>query len=98
MTTGSVADGQPYYDQLVEANNCTGSPDSLHCLKDVPFDAFMATVNKTRNVFSFSSINNIWRPRVDGDLIVQDPLISVHEKSFAKVSYIFTKAVYQSTE
>jgi hypothetical protein len=52
----------------------------------------MATVNNTRNIFSFSSANNIWRPRVDGDVIVQDPFISVNEKLFAKVIYILTNS------
>ncbi|KAJ7266555.1 carotenoid ester lipase precursor [Mycena rebaudengoi] len=88
ITTGSVADGQLYYDQLVAANNCSGTPDSLQCLKSVPFDSFMATVNNTRNIFSFSSANNIWRPRVDGDVIVQDPFISVNEKLFAKIPLV----------
>ncbi|KAJ7266558.1 carotenoid ester lipase [Mycena rebaudengoi] len=88
ITTGSVADGQPHYDQLVAANNCSEAPDSLQCLKSVPFDSFMATVNNTRNIFSFSSANNIWRPRVDGDVIVQDPFISVNEKLFAKIPLV----------
>ncbi|KAJ6617668.1 carotenoid ester lipase precursor [Mycena sp. CBHHK59/15] len=85
ISTGSVADGQPYYDELVTANNCIGSRDTLDCLKRVPFDSFMATVNNTINLFSYSSIANIWRPRVDGDVIVQDPLISVSEGLYAKI-------------
>ncbi|KAJ7266843.1 sterol esterase [Mycena rebaudengoi] len=85
ITTGSVADGQPYYDELVVANNCTGSTDSLDCLKRVPFDSFMATVNNTIDEFAYSSAAIIWRPRVDGDVIVQNPLISVSETSFAKI-------------
>ncbi|KAF7335491.1 Carboxylic ester hydrolase [Mycena venus] len=46
-STGSVADGQPYYDGLVAANNCTGSKDTLECLRRVPLDAFKATVDET---------------------------------------------------
>ncbi|KAJ7199617.1 carotenoid ester lipase precursor [Mycena pura] len=84
-TTGSVADGQPYYDELVAANNCTGQKDSLNCLRHIPLDAFKATVDKTPNVFSFSSVQNVWRPRIDGDIIVQNPLISVSEGLYAKI-------------
>ncbi|KAJ7278206.1 Alpha/Beta hydrolase protein [Mycena rebaudengoi] len=84
----TIADGQPFYDELVVANNCTGSRHSLQCLKNVPFDSFMATVNKTRNLFSFTSGNNAWRPRLDGDVIVQDPLISVSDGSFAKIPIV----------
>ncbi|KAJ7471024.1 sterol esterase [Mycena latifolia] len=85
FTTGTVADGQPHYDGLVAANNCTHAADTLACLKRVPFDMFMATVNHTTNRFSYSSVQNIWRPRVDEDVIVQNPLVSVAKGHYAKV-------------
>ncbi|KAJ7278212.1 sterol esterase, partial [Mycena rebaudengoi] len=72
FTVPTVADGQPFYDELVAANNCTGSRDSLQCLKNVPFD----------------SGNHAWRPRLDGDIIVQDPMISVSDGSFAKIPIV----------
>ncbi|KAJ7623916.1 Alpha/Beta hydrolase protein, partial [Mycena polygramma] len=76
ITTGTVAD---VYDGLVAANNCTGSTDTLDCLRRVPFDTFMATVDNTTNFFSYSSVQFIWRPRVDGEVVVQDTLISILE-------------------
>ncbi|KAJ7278204.1 sterol esterase [Mycena rebaudengoi] len=88
ITSASVADGQGVYDQLVAANNCTGSSDSLDCLKRVPFDSFMATVNHTSDEFAYSSAQLTWRPRIDGDVVVQDPLISVSEKAFADIPII----------
>ncbi|KAJ7223905.1 Alpha/Beta hydrolase protein [Mycena haematopus] len=88
ISTGSVTDGQPHYNGLVAANNCTGSSDTLDCLRQVPFDVLMATVNDTTSVFSYSSMQNIWRPRVDGDVVVQDPLISVSQGLYAKVPII----------
>ncbi|KAJ7729914.1 Alpha/Beta hydrolase protein [Mycena metata] len=88
VTTGSVADGQPHYDKLILANNCTGSSDTLECLRRVPFDSFMATVNHTTNLFSFSSLQNIWRPRVDGDVLVHNPLVSVSKGLYAKVPFM----------
>ncbi|KAJ7732372.1 sterol esterase [Mycena maculata] len=81
----SVADGQLYYDELVEANNCTAAPDTLDCLRHVPYDAFLATVNKTPDLFSYHSLSLVWRPRVDGDVIVQNPPTSVAEGTFAKI-------------
>jgi hypothetical protein len=85
VSTGSVADGQPYYDELVAANNCTGSKDTLDCLRHIPLDAFKATVDETPNIFSFSSLQNVWRPRVDGDIIVRNPLVSVSKGLYAQV-------------
>ncbi|KAJ7166861.1 sterol esterase [Mycena filopes] len=87
-TTGSLADGQPHYDELIAANNCTQAKDTLECLRKAPFDTFMASVNHTTNVFSFSSAQNIWRPRVDGEIVVQNPLLSVLEGRYAKVPII----------
>ncbi|KAJ7315412.1 Alpha/Beta hydrolase protein [Mycena albidolilacea] len=85
VSTGSVADGQPYYDELVAANNCTGSKDTLDCLRHIPLDAFKATVDETPNIFSFSSVQNVWRPRVDGDIIVRNPLVSVSKGLYAQI-------------
>ncbi|KAJ7623847.1 carotenoid ester lipase precursor [Mycena polygramma] len=85
ITTGSIADGQSHYDSLVAANNCTQAPDTLACLRTIPLPAFTQTVDNTTNLFSFSSVQNIWRPRVDGDVIVQDPLVSVARGQFAKI-------------
>ncbi|KAJ6543595.1 sterol esterase [Mycena vulgaris] len=85
FTTGTVADGQPDYDGLVTANNCTGAADTLECLRRVPFEVFMASVNQTTNFFSFSSVQNIWRPRVDGDVVVHNPLVSVAKGLYAKI-------------
>ncbi|KAJ6468622.1 sterol esterase [Mycena vitilis] len=85
ITTGSIADGQSHYDNLVAANNCTHAADTLACLRSVPLPAFTRTVDNTTNLFSFSSVQNIWRPRVDGDVIVQNPLVSVASGQFAKI-------------
>ncbi|KAJ6578114.1 carotenoid ester lipase precursor [Mycena capillaripes] len=85
ITAPSVADGQEEYDGLVAANNCKGSKDTLDCLRRVPIDAFQATVDNTTNFLSFSSLHLTWRPRVDGDVIVEDPLISVSKGSYARL-------------
>ncbi|KAJ7305572.1 Alpha/Beta hydrolase protein [Mycena albidolilacea] len=81
----SLDDGQPDYDGLVAANNCTAASDTLDCLRRVPFDAFMATINKTPDLFSYRSLSLVWRPRVDGDLVLQDPLTSVSQGAYAKI-------------
>ncbi|KAJ7121135.1 sterol esterase [Mycena epipterygia] len=81
----TVADGQSYYDELVAANNCTEAPDTLDCLRHVPFDAFLATVNKTPDFFSYRSLALVWRPHVDGDIILRNPINSVVQGAFAKI-------------
>ncbi|KAJ7623882.1 carotenoid ester lipase precursor [Mycena polygramma] len=85
ITTGSLADGQADYDGLVSVNNCTDAQDTLDCLRRVPFAAFKGTVDKTRNALSYSSLENTWRPRVDGDVVARNPLVSVAKGLYAKL-------------
>ncbi|KAJ7494862.1 sterol esterase [Mycena galericulata] len=85
LPSPTVADGQSSYEGLVAANNCTAAHDTLDCLRRVPFDAFMASVNRTADLFSYHSLSLVWRPRVDGDVIVRNPPVSVAEGAFAKI-------------
>lgn len=85
MPSPTVADGQPTYDELVEANNCTQASDTLDCLRNVPFNDFLATVNKTPDYLSYRSLALVWRPRVDGDIVLRNPVDSVVQGKFAKV-------------
>ncbi|KAJ7149882.1 Alpha/Beta hydrolase protein [Mycena crocata] len=64
---GSVQDGQPHYDDLVAANGCQGSQDSLECLQRVPFNKFIATL------------------RIDGDVVAQNPSLSISQGAYARV-------------
>ncbi|KAJ7732334.1 Alpha/Beta hydrolase protein [Mycena maculata] len=93
LPSPTVADGQPSYDELVEANNCTTARNTLDCLARVPLDAFMAIVNKTPDVFSYRSLSLVWRPRVDGDVIVRNPIESVAQGAFAKGDHNATSQV-----
>ncbi|KAF7346721.1 Carboxylic ester hydrolase [Mycena sanguinolenta] len=86
---GSVSDGQPYYDDLVAATDCSASPDTLGCLRQAPLDTFMAAVNATPNFFSYQAVNVVWSPRIDGDIILQDALISIVQGMYAEVIVIF---------
>ncbi|KAJ7822669.1 Alpha/Beta hydrolase protein [Mycena olivaceomarginata] len=79
------ADGQADYDGLVFANRCTHSRDTLECLRRVPFDSFMATVNKTPDFFSYRSLNMAWVPRIDGDVVERDPWVSISQGLYAKI-------------
>ncbi|KAF4586422.1 hypothetical protein EYR38_010698 [Pleurotus pulmonarius] len=68
-----VSDGQKDYDSIVDSVRCTHRQDTLACLRTVPFDTLAAAINETRDIFSFSSLNLAWIPRIDGDLIKEEP-------------------------
>ncbi|KAJ7630276.1 alpha beta-hydrolase [Roridomyces roridus] len=84
----SVLDGQDQYNFLVSANNCSHAHDTLECLRNVPFDAFMTTVNETPDLFSNKSLNTAWRPRVDGDVILANPLLMLQRGLFSKMPFL----------
>jgi len=50
---GDITAKQPLYDHLVQATNCSGSADTLQCLRTVPFEQLAAAINGTPNLFSF---------------------------------------------
>ncbi|KAJ6514477.1 carotenoid ester lipase precursor [Mycena vitilis] len=91
MASGSLwaapsnAHGQQDYDDLVVANNCQEALDTLDCLRHVPFQVFLSTVNKTPDMLSYRSLSVVWGPRVDGDIIVRSPSTSVVHGAFAKI-------------
>ncbi|KAJ6517247.1 carotenoid ester lipase precursor [Mycena vitilis] len=77
--------GQQDYDDLVVANNCREALDTLDCLRRVPFESFLSTVDQTPDMLSYRSLSLVWGPRVDGDIIVRSPSTSVVHGAFAKV-------------
>ncbi|KAJ7244532.1 Alpha/Beta hydrolase protein, partial [Mycena rebaudengoi] len=47
------ADGQKYYDQIVAATNCTTARNTLNCLRSVPYEALLASVNQPPELLSY---------------------------------------------
>ena len=46
-----LASQQATYDMFVSETGCSGSSDTLQCLRTVPTDDLLALVNKTANLF-----------------------------------------------
>ncbi|KAJ7640552.1 carotenoid ester lipase precursor [Mycena rosella] len=80
-----LGEGQSDYDNLVAGTNCTDSPDTLDCLRRAPFEALMAAINKTPDFFSYRSLSLVWHPRIDGDVVAEDPLVSISRGQYAKI-------------
>jgi Carboxylesterase family len=84
FNTRDITDQQPLFDQLVADTNCTGSADTIACLRAVPIDQLMTAINTFPNLFSYTSFLLGWQPSVDGDFIVRDPQVSVQQGIYAK--------------
>ncbi|KAN0142053.1 Alpha/Beta hydrolase fold [Lactarius tabidus] len=86
--TSDITAGQPYYDFLVESTGCSGSSDTLECLRETPYDTLKAAVNKTPSVFSYQSVALVWRPRVDGIFLVDDPQKLLKRGEVARIPFV----------
>jgi carboxylesterase type B len=53
ITSGDLESGQIYYDAIVKDTGCTGSSDTLQCLRDAPFQKLKAAIDNTLNVFAY---------------------------------------------
>jgi hypothetical protein len=89
---------QCHYNALVAANDCSADTETLSCLRRVPFDSLMAMVNRTADIFSYQSLALVWQPYVDGDVVARDPLVSVTEGLYAKVSPHYASTARRMTE
>ncbi|PPQ83019.1 hypothetical protein CVT25_005259 [Psilocybe cyanescens] len=73
LPVGQINEGQVYYDAVVQNTGCASSNDSLQCLREVPFETLKAAVDKTPNIFSYSSAKIVWLPLVDGVFLQESP-------------------------
>ena len=82
----NVLDMQRYFDDLVNATNCTDAKDRLGCLRGVPYSQLIQAVNREPNLFSYQSLNLVWQPMIDGILIPRNPLQILQSGEYARVS------------
>ncbi|VDC05628.1 unnamed protein product [Peniophora sp. CBMAI 1063] len=85
---GDVLHGQKYYDALVNATGCSGSSDTLQCLREVPYEELKEAVNQGPNIFAYQSLDEAYLPRVDGDFLTDNPQKLVQRGKIANVPFI----------
>jgi acetylcholinesterase len=86
MKTPNVLEMQRYFDDLVNATNCTDAKDRLDCLRFAPYSQLIKAVNLEPNIFSYPSLEQAWQPMIDGNLIPRSPLQIVKSGAYARVS------------
>lgn len=52
IPVGDISNGQIYYDELVRLTGCTGSSDTLECLRRVPYDRLKQAVDMSPGIMS----------------------------------------------
>ncbi|PPQ78726.1 hypothetical protein CVT25_010729 [Psilocybe cyanescens] len=88
QSVGDITKGQKYYDALVKETGCTGSSDTLACLRTIPYASLKAAINKSPGIFAYQSLNLAWLPRTDGVFLTDNPQNLVQQGKVAKIPYI----------
>jgi carboxylesterase type B len=96
MDSGSITRANPVdcpraqavYDQVVDVAGCTGSPDTLACLRTVPYDQFLAASNSVPSLISYNSISLSYLPRPDGTVLTDNTDQLVRQGKYAAVPMI----------
>lgn len=74
---------QPIYNKIVEQTNCTQWPDTLECLRTIPYET----------IFPFLDSSKVggpgFYPTVDGDIMPNYPTELLHSGRFAHVPHLY---------
>jgi carboxylesterase type B len=88
IPVGDITNGQKYYDKLVKDTGCSGSSDTLQCLRGVPESTLKAAVGKSPGIFAYQSLVLAWLPRVDGVFLKDNPQKLIQQGSVANVPFV----------
>ncbi|OAL44595.1 lipase 3 precursor [Pyrenochaeta sp. DS3sAY3a] len=80
--------GQAIYDRVVQEAGCSGTSDTLACLRGVPYTKFLNAANVVPGILSYFTVNLSYLPRPDGKALTQSPDILVAAGKYAKVPFI----------
>ncbi|KAF9265365.1 carotenoid ester lipase precursor [Marasmius fiardii PR-910] len=88
IPVGDIANGQIYYDQIVSETGCSGSADTLACLRQVSYQSLKDAINNTPGIFSYQSLHLAWLPRVDGDFLTDSPQKLAQQGKVANIPFV----------
>lgn len=96
MSSGTLAPTDPVdcpkaqviYDQVVRNAGCNTSPDTLACLRGLPYDKFLDAANSVPGILSYSSVALSYLPRPDGVVLPDSAEILALQGRYAAVPMI----------
>lgn len=53
IPVGDITNGQKYYDALVADTDCIGAPDTLACLRTLPYPKLKVAINNSPGIFAY---------------------------------------------
>ncbi|THH17257.1 hypothetical protein EW146_g3519 [Bondarzewia mesenterica] len=88
IPVGNISHGQRYYDDIVQETGCSGSSDTLQCLRGVSYSTLKSAMDNSPMVFSYQSLILAWLPRVDGVFLEDRPFQLVQQGSVANIPFV----------
>ena len=81
---------QSVYDTVVQNAGCSGSGDTLGCLRSLPYEQFLRAANSVPSIFSYSSVDLSYLPRPNDkdNFFAMSPDLAVGQGKYAKVPLI----------
>jgi carboxylesterase type B len=76
------------YYQVVKEAGCSGSSDSLACLRTTPYTKFLQACNSVPGILGYFTVNLSYLPRPDGKTLTASPEELVRTGKYAKVPFI----------
>lgn len=80
--------GQAIYDAVVAKAGCSGTFETLACLRAAPYDKFLAAVNSVPAFLSYNSVALSYLPRPDGKVLTQSPDVLAKAGNYTAVPMI----------
>lgn len=74
--------------QVVQAAGCSGSSNTLACLREVPYTKFLTAANSVPGILSYFTVNLSYLPRPDGKVLTASPDTLLAAGKYAKVPFI----------
>lgn len=90
---------QNIYDTVARTAGCSGKPDTLACLRALPYTDFLNAANSVPGIFSYRSLDLSYLPRPDpsNNFFPQSPELAVMAGQVAKVPVIIGDQVDEGT-
>jgi triacylglycerol lipase len=73
---------------VVEVGGCSGTPDTLACLRSLPYDTFNHAVNSVPSILGYDSVALSYLPRPDGSFMTASPEQLGLEGKVTKIPFI----------
>lgn len=80
--------GQQVYDTVVDSAGCSGSSDTLACLRGLDYETFLNAANSVPGFLSYRSVALSYLPRPDGTVLPDSPDVLAASGRYAPVPMI----------